>query len=141
MSQVYGDTHIEDKDARVEVEMAGSYPLEVKNIKGDIEVSIPQGAGYTVDAHTHNGDIVSDFPLQTSGDENKTTTGNIGKGGPRLALSTEHADVRIRKGGDISAPPAVATTSRAPSASKASPPAGVPHLKTPKAEPVQPVSQ
>jgi DUF4097 and DUF4098 domain-containing protein YvlB len=145
MSQVFGDTHIEDKDARVELEMGGSYPVDVKNIKGDVEVSVPEGAGYTVDARTHNGDIVSDFPLEITGDENKTITGNIGKGGPRMTLSTEHADLRIRKGGEAPAAPAVPSAPKlgaAPRAPAAPAAPGVPHLKpAPKAPPAEPVSQ
>jgi DUF4097 and DUF4098 domain-containing protein YvlB len=142
MSQVFGDTHIEDKDARVELEMGGSYPVDVKNVKGDIEVSVPEGAGYTVDARTHNGDIVSDFPLEISGDENKTIVGTIGKGGPRMTLSTEHADLRIRKGGEVPAPPAPPSAPKLGAAPKAPTAPGVPHLKAaPKAPPAEPVSQ
>jgi DUF4097 and DUF4098 domain-containing protein YvlB len=136
MSQVFGDTHIEDRDARVELGMAGAYPVDVKDQKGDVEVSLPPGINQSVDARTHNGDIVSDFPLEVSGDENKTMTGNIGKGGPRLTLYTEHADLRLRKGDEASltppAPPAKPATPAAPS---------VPHLKSSKAEAAKTVSQ
>ena len=83
MSQVWGETDIEDRDGRVELEMAGSFPVQVKNEKGDVEIALPPGANVTVDAHTRNGDIVSDFPLSIGGDEDKTMTGNIGSGGPR----------------------------------------------------------
>jgi Putative adhesin/Domain of unknown function (DUF5668) len=137
MSQVSGDTHIEDRDARVELGMSGSYPVEIKNEKGDIEVSLPANAGFTVDARTHNGDIVSDFPLQTSGDEDKTATGNIGKGGPKLVLSTSHADIKLSKSTQESEAPA-APKPTAP-AKPAAP--GVPHLKSSKAEPAEPVNQ
>jgi hypothetical protein len=149
MTQIFGDTHIEDKNARVELEMAGSYPVDVKNIKGDIEISLPTGSGVTVDARTRNGDVVSDFPLEITGDENKTVSGNVGKGGPKIVLSTEHADLRIRKGGDVAVLPPVPTVPKvsgapavkAPKAATA-PPApssvpgapGVPHLKPSKAE-------
>jgi DUF4097 and DUF4098 domain-containing protein YvlB len=131
MSQVFGETHIEDRDARVELDMAGSYPVTVKNEKGDVEVSLPEGVSETVDAHTHNGEIVSDFPLQISGDEDKTATGTIGKGGPHLVLSTEHADLRLRKNEAPASP-------QKPSAPGAP---GVPHLKTSKGQAVSPVAQ
>jgi DUF4097 and DUF4098 domain-containing protein YvlB len=143
MSQVSGDTHIEDKDARVELEMAGSYPVDVKNNKGDIEVALPAGAAVTVDARTHNGDVVSDFPLEISGDSDKTMTGNIGKGGPRMTLSTEHADLRLRKGGDTMPIPPTPPTTKVPAAPKATtaPTATVPHLKPSKGDTTEPVSQ
>lgn len=139
MSQVYGDTHIEDRDGRVELDMAGAYQVEVKDNKGDVEVSLPPGVNQTVDMRTHNGDIVSDFPLQISGDENKTMSGNIGNGGPRLVLSTEHADLGLHKGdaaGPLPPLPAVGSTKALPPAPK------VPHLKPSKGEAAPtPVSQ
>ena len=143
MSQVFGDTHIEDHDARVELDMAGSFPVEVKNNKGDVEVSLPPSASVSVEARTHNGDIVSDFPLQISGDEDKTMTDTIGKGGPRLALSTEHADIRLRKGDEASVltsppPPAAPKVQAAPKAPAAP---AAPHLKPSKGETSTPVAQ
>ena len=128
LSQVTGETHIEDRNGRVEVEMAGSYPLEIKDEKGDVEVALPANANVTIDARTHNGDIVSDFPLSQSGDEDKTISGNIGRGGPKVVLSTEHADLRIRKGGDAAAP-AEPVAPKAPAAPK-----NVPHLKSSKTD-------
>jgi hypothetical protein len=144
MSQVYGDTYIEDRDARVELDMAGSYPVEIKNQKGDVEVSLPPNATQTVDARTHNGDIVSDFPLEISGDDDKRMTGTIGKGGPKLVLSTEHADLRLRKGEEAAPLSTLSTPPKAPAAPKAPavPPApGVQHLKTSKGTDATPVAQ
>jgi DUF4097 and DUF4098 domain-containing protein YvlB len=141
MSQVYGDTYIEDRDARVELDMAGSYPVEVKNEKGDVEVSLPPNAAQTVDARTHNGDIVSDFALEISGDNDKTMTGNIGKGGPKLVLSTEHADLRLRKGDEVAPLSSLSVPPKAPAAPKAPPAPGVPHLKPSKGAEATPVTQ
>jgi len=141
MSQVFGDTHVEDRDARVELGMAGSYAVDVKNAKGDVEISLPPNVAASVDARTHNGDIVSDFPLSIMGDENKTATGTIGKGGPRLVLSTEHADLHIRKGDEAPELPALTSVPKVPVAPKAPQVPGVPHLKTPKGEPAPTVTQ
>lgn len=141
LSQVYGDTQIEDHDARVELDMAGAYPVDVKNKKGDVEVSLPPGVSESVDARTHNGDIVSDFPLEISGDEDKTMTGNIGKGGPKLTLSTEHADLKLRKGDEVSSTPPAPASPKAPGAPKAPPAPAAPHLKASKGETAEPVTQ
>jgi len=150
MSQVFGDSHIEDRDGRVELGMAGSYAVEVKNQKGDVEIALPPGANATVDARTHNGDIVSDFPLVIGGDEDKTMSGTIGKGGPRLTISTEHADLRIRKGDEPPAPPAPPAAPKAPAppatpkapAPPATPKApAVPHLKSSTSETPATVAQ
>jgi DUF4097 and DUF4098 domain-containing protein YvlB len=145
LNQIYGDTHIEDHDGRVELGMAGSYAVEVKNRKGDVELSLPPGVSATVDARTRNGDIVSDFPLAISGDNDKTATGEIGKGGPRIELSTEHADLRLRKGDDAGPLPGIQAvpkvTSKAPSAPKAPPAPGAPHLKASTGETPTTVTQ
>jgi DUF4097 and DUF4098 domain-containing protein YvlB len=142
LSQVFGDTHIEDHDARIELDMGGSYPVEVKNNKGDVELSLPPGVAVTVDARTHNGDIVSDFPLAVSGDEDKTMTGSIGKGGPKVSLYTEHADLKIRKGDETPTLPSLSGLPKAQPAPKAPPAPGAPHLKASKGDtPAQPVTQ
>ena len=146
LSQVYGDTHIEDRDARVELDMGGSFPVEVKNSKGDIEVALPPSASATVDGRTHNGDIVSDFPLTISGDEDKTISGNIGKGGPRLSISTEHADLKLRKADEAPPLPPLVVPGKPPAppattAPKAPAAPNVPHLKPSKGETTAPVTQ
>jgi hypothetical protein len=94
-----------------------------------------------VEARTHNGDIVSDFPLSISGDEDKTMTGTIGKGGPKLVLSTEHADLRLRKGDEAPPMPALSGLPKAPAAPKAPAPPSAPHLKASKGEEATPVTQ
>lgn len=141
LSQVYGDVEIEDHDARVELDMAGSYTVDVKNNKGDVEVSLPPGVNASVDARTHNGDIVSDFPLQISGDEDKTMVGNIGKGGPKVTLYTEHADLRLRKGDEAPPLPALAVPPEAAAFPKVQLPQRAPHLKASKGEAATPVVQ
>jgi DUF4097 and DUF4098 domain-containing protein YvlB len=143
MSQVYGDTQIEDHDGRVELDMAGSYVVDVKNRKGDVEISLPPNATQTVDARTRNGDIVSDFPLEISGDDDKTATGNIGKGdGPKLTLYTEHADLRIRKEDEAPPPlPGLSPVPRVPAVPKVPLAPGAPHLKASKGETPAPVAQ
>jgi DUF4097 and DUF4098 domain-containing protein YvlB len=148
MTQVYGDSQIEDKDGRIELDLAGAYSAEVKNSKGDIDITLPPGVGEIVDGRTHNGDVVSDFPLTITGEDDKRITGNIGKGGPKLTLSTQDADVHLRKGLDTPPPvPSVAGAQKAPlppiapTAPKGPLAPGVPHLKTQKVQPSEPVTQ
>jgi DUF4097 and DUF4098 domain-containing protein YvlB len=132
LSQIYGDSYVEDRDGRISVEPAGAYSVEAKNGKGDVEVTLPPNASATVNGHTRNGDIVTDFALAVSGDESKTVNGRIGSGASRIILSAENGDLRIKKGSGFpaapSAPPAVAAPN-------------VPHLKTPKVLPPHPTAQ
>jgi len=114
--------------------------VEAKNSKGDVEVTLPPNASATVDGHTRNGDIVTEFGLSVSGDESKTVSGRIGNGGSKIVLNAQNGDVRIKKGSAFPAapplPPSVAVAPKPPGA----PPNG-PHLKTPKALPPHPVAQ
>jgi DUF4097 and DUF4098 domain-containing protein YvlB len=138
LSQIYGDSYVEDRDGRVSVEPAGPFNVEAKNSKGDVELTLPPNATGTVDGHTHNGDIVSEFGLTVSGDEDKSVSGRIGSGSSRIVLSSSNGDLRIKKGPAFPAAPVVPNPPMAPSISA---PPNARHLKTPKALPAQPVTQ
>jgi DUF4097 and DUF4098 domain-containing protein YvlB len=139
LSQIYGDTHVEDRDGRVSIEPAGNYAVDAKNSKGDVEVSLPPSAAANVTIHTHNGDIVSDFPMPTSDEDNKSASFEIGGGGAHIDLSTDNGDVRLKKGSAFPAvpppPPSMGAVPRPPT------PPSAPHLRTPKALPAEPVTQ
>jgi DUF4097 and DUF4098 domain-containing protein YvlB len=141
LSQIYGDTYVEDRDGRIAVEPAGNYAVDAKNNKGDVEVSLQPNASASVNLRTRNGDIVSDFAMPSVDDENenKSAAFQIGSGGTRIVLSTDNGDVHIKKGSVFPpAPPTPPMLSKAPKAPDAP---GAPHLKAPKAAPTEPVVQ
>jgi DUF4097 and DUF4098 domain-containing protein YvlB len=138
LSQIYGDTYVVDRDGRVSVEPAGNYGVDAKNSKGDIELSLPPNISATVNARTHNGDIVSDYPIPSSDDENKSATFQIGTGSSRIVLATDNGDVHIKRGSAFPAVPPPPAVAGAPSAPE---PPRAPHLRTPKPLPPQPVTQ
>jgi DUF4097 and DUF4098 domain-containing protein YvlB len=133
LTQIFGDTYVEDRDGRIAIEPAGSYAVEAKNRKGDVELRLPPNARASLTGNTRNGDVVSDFPLAISGDESKTVSGTIGAGGPKVTLEAENGDIHIKRGDEAPpAPPAAAASPAAPNA---------PHLKAPKVPAAAPVSQ
>jgi len=134
LSQISGDSYVEDKDGRISIEPAGNYGVDAKNSKGDVEVTLPPNASATVNAQTHNGDILTDFGLPINGQENKSVSARIGSGSSRIVLSADNGDVHIKKGSasQPAAPLAPANKAAAPKA---------PKLKANKALPAQPVSQ
>jgi DUF4097 and DUF4098 domain-containing protein YvlB len=133
LTQVYGDSYVEDRDGRIAIEPAGSYAVEARNLKGDVELSLPPNAQASLTGSTRNGDVVSDFPLSISGDESKTVSGKIGAGGPKVTLMAENGDIHIKRGDEAPpAPPAAAALPASPNA---------PHLKAPKVPVAPPVSQ
>jgi hypothetical protein len=86
-----------------------------------------------VNGRTHNGEVLTDFGLSVTGDEDKTVTGKIGSGTAHIELTTENGDLHIKKGSPESATPATATA--APDAVNGK------HLKSKSTLPEQPVAQ
>jgi len=139
LSQIYGDTYVEDRDGTISVEPAGNYAVDARNTKGDVELTLPPSVSDSVNAHTHNGDIVSDYPIPSSEGDDKTANFQIGSGGTKVTLNSDNGDIRIKKGSAFPAVPPAPEMGEAPAAPE-SPRA--PHLKAPtKPMPPQPVTQ
>lgn len=131
LSQIYGDTSVQDRDGRIAVEPAGAYGVEARNSKGDVEITLPPEASATVAGRVHNGDIVTDYGLAVSGEQDKNVSGRIGAGAARIALDTSDGDVRIKKGPSFDPLPNPAQAAEAaPKVPKAPNVPGVPHLKS-----------
>ncbi len=139
LNQIYGGSYVDNRDGSVSVAPAGAFAVEVRNAKGDIELTLPPDASATVSGRTHNGDVVSDYELTVSGDEDKTVSGKIGAGGPRIYLSADNGDLHIKKGPAFPATPPAPETAAGDEAP--APPAHARHLKSREALPPQPVTQ
>jgi DUF4097 and DUF4098 domain-containing protein YvlB len=136
LSQIYGDTYVEDRDGNISIEPAGTYNVEAKSDrgKGDIELTLPPNASASVNAYTHNGDILSDYPVSLPEGESKRVAFAVGSGGAKINLTTDVGDVRIKKGSGFPAPSVSANPPKPPA------PPSAPHLKAPKT-PAEPVTQ
>ena len=98
LNQIYGDIYVETRDGRISVEPAGAYSVEARNNSGGVEVTLPPNASATVNARTHNGEIISDYPIPATEGENKLATFTIGAGASKIVLNASNGDVRIKKG-------------------------------------------
>lgn len=138
LTQIYGDTFVQDRDGNISIAPAGPFGIEARNTsgKGDLEITLPPNASASVDGRTHNGDITSDFPLEISGDQSKSVTGRIGSGAAKIVLSTDVGDVNIKRGSGFPATPSTPDVSEAPPSAP-----HAPHLKAPKTPPPAPVTQ
>ena len=131
LSQIYGDTVVSNSRGEISIEPAGNFSIDAKNGKGDVEITLPPDVSATIDGRTHNGDIVTDYPLVVNGDEGKTVSGKLGSGQGKITLNADVGDIHIKKGPGF--PPAPPT----PPA-----PGNATHLKAPKsAPPEEPVTQ
>jgi DUF4097 and DUF4098 domain-containing protein YvlB len=137
LSQIYGDTYVEDRDGNISIEPAGPFNVEAKSDrgKGDIELTLPPNASAAVNAYTHNGDILSDYAVSLPEGESKRVAFNVGSGGAKVNLSTDVGDVRIKKGSGFPTAPSVSSNPPRPPAAP-----NAPHLKAPKT-PAEPVTQ
>ena len=95
-------------------------------------MTLPPNVQATVSGSTRNGDIISDFPITITGDEDKSVNGRIGAGTAKISLNTDNGDLHIKR---ASSEPA------APPAPPAPPVKGALHLHAPKALPESPVTQ
>ena len=138
LNQIYGDSYVEDRDGRVSVEPAGNNGVEVKNSKGDVEVSLQPNASASVNLRTRNGDLVSDYNMPSVDGDTKVATFQVGSGSARIVLSTDNGDIHVKKGSAFSSTPPTPETENGAKPSEA--PKG-PHLKTPKPLPPEPVTQ
>ncbi|HEV2324483.1 MAG TPA: DUF4097 family beta strand repeat-containing protein [Terracidiphilus sp.] len=135
LSQIYGDSFVQDSTGDVSVAPAGPFGVQASNGKGGVDLTLPPNAAGTVDGRTHNGDIESDYPLTISGDVNKTVTGKIGAGGPKIVLSAVDGDLHIQKGPPVPPQPPAPPAPGEPASGH------VRHLRAPSTGPVEPVAQ
>jgi len=100
LNGVSGDVRLEDENGSVELHINKLGSTQVENRKGDIQVYVPDKAGFQVDARSRGGDVETDFDslkVDNSNDQ-AVATGTIGGGGPRLILNNEHGNIELRKG-------------------------------------------
>ena len=102
LDDVSGDANVEN--ANGELEFHAGKPLgnlQLTNKNADINLFLPGGASFQVNATVRRGEISSDFGgISTSNSENEgRASGVFGSGGPKVEISNEHGDVQIRKAG------------------------------------------
>jgi DUF4097 and DUF4098 domain-containing protein YvlB len=127
---ITGDLRVDDGDGDISVgALAPLGEIGVHNRNGAINLTVPRGAGFELQATAKNGDIESklDLPITSTG-QGHTIAGTVGKGGPRVELAADHGDIEIT------------TTDMAPS--PPAPPSGpaVPDLPSPPSPPSPPGS-
>src|ERR1700677_2137644 len=92
---ITGDLHVEDGDGDISVgALAPLGELQIHNRNGAIHLTVPQGAGFQLQATARNGDIDSklDLPVHSAG-AGQSISGKVGNGGPRGELVADHGDI------------------------------------------------
>jgi DUF4097 and DUF4098 domain-containing protein YvlB len=99
---------VQNDNGGVEVSMRSLGNVQIDNRNGDINLTVPDKAGFRLDARTREGEIQSDFPdfKIENGDHESKASGTFGNGAAHIVLNNEHDGIEIRK---TSAKAAVAT--------------------------------
>ena len=91
------------------VDLTGAPPLgdlSIANRNGEVNLTLPQHSGYTVDAETTDADIHTDLDLHSTTHGSRTSlSGTVGTGGPRITVRTTHLNVDIHTRPEAPLPP------------------------------------
>jgi DUF4097 and DUF4098 domain-containing protein YvlB len=100
---VSGDVRVQDDNGAVELLMRTVGNMQIDNRNGDIQLSLPEKAGFRLDARTRDGEIQSDFAeLKVSNEEHESkANGSVGNGSSHIVLNNEHDNIEIRKAGAL----------------------------------------
>jgi DUF4097 and DUF4098 domain-containing protein YvlB len=94
-----GPIDVEVERASVRLVPAGAItaPVKVQATHGGVELEVPTGSRFDLQATAENGQVHSDVPGMTSAQSGSgTLSGALGGGGNLVQLSTKHGDVTLR---------------------------------------------
>jgi DUF4097 and DUF4098 domain-containing protein YvlB len=119
LDRVAGDVSVTTSDGTVDVTSAPPLGnVTIQNRNGSVNLTVPEQAGFEVEAETRDGDVDSDLPLTRHEDHHsKGLTGTVGGGGPLIRINTTQNDISLKKGVIAPLPPpapAVPSITRAP---------------------------
>jgi len=99
LEEVSGDVRLQDDNGAIEVGMRTLGNVQIDSRNGDIQLSLPDKAGFRLDAQTRDGEIQSEFPeLKVNNDEHQAkASGSVGNASSHIVLNNEHDGIEIRK--------------------------------------------
>jgi len=99
LEDVSGDVRLQDANGGIEVSMRSLGNVQIDSRSGTINLSVPDKAGFRVDARTRDGEIQSDFPelkIENTDHESKAS-GTVGNGASHIVLNNEHDGIEIHR--------------------------------------------
>jgi len=116
LESVSGDVRLQDDNGTVELGMRTLGNIQIDNRNGDVQLTIPEKAGFRLDARTRSGgEIQSEFPeLKVNNDEHESkASGTVGSGASHIVINNEHEGIGIRKASNAPPPPTPPTPGKA----------------------------
>jgi Putative adhesin/Domain of unknown function (DUF5668) len=99
LSRIAGDIAVTNRNGAITLTAApamGNITIEDRN--GEVNATLPENAGFQVDARTAHGQVNTAFPLSSSESRDSTTlTGRVGVGGPTVRIVTSNSDISLNK--------------------------------------------
>jgi DUF4097 and DUF4098 domain-containing protein YvlB len=101
LENVSGEVQVTNSNANVQLRSADKLPLgqiSIVNRNGSVELTLPAKASFRLEAIAEKGEIQSDFGLNKNAQNgDSTANGQIGQGGPKIQINSQHGSVSIRK--------------------------------------------
>jgi hypothetical protein len=100
LDEVSGDVRLQDDNGTIEVGMRSLGNVQIDNRNGDVQLSVPEKAGFRLDARVRDGEIQSDFPelsINNDDDHESRASGSVGNGASHIVVNNEHDGFEIRK--------------------------------------------
>lgn len=127
LDRVQGSVQVTNRNGAVAVtQVPPLAAVQIQNEHGSVDVGLPSGAGFVLNATTRNGDLENDFGLTAhDNDSTHSLQQAVGGGGPTVSINTTDGDLTLRKSSVAPLPPAppappkITTAPVAPKAPKA----------------------
>jgi DUF4097 and DUF4098 domain-containing protein YvlB len=104
--RIAGDIDVSNSDGSVD--LVATAPLgnvSVDDRNGEVNLTLPDHAAFTIDAETRGGEINTDLDLKpVTQNDTATLQGAVGKGGPHIMLRTTHLNIAIHARAGAPAP-------------------------------------
>jgi hypothetical protein len=120
---VSGDVRLKDDNGSIELVMRSLGNVQVDNRNGEVQLAVPEKAGFRLDARTRGGEIQSEFPELTvnNGEHEAKASGSVGNGMSHIVINNEHEGIEIRKASNVPPPPPMPPAAGKPAKSLPSP--------------------
>lgn len=106
LDRVTGDIKVVNSHGDVDVHVVQpTGTLTVDNQNGNVNVSLPSQAKFTLSAETSDGDTHSDFPDSNTHGARGLLSGSVNGGGSSVHLNTSHGDINISRNSMPALPP------------------------------------
>ncbi len=138
-----GPTNIQNSDGDVDLQMVAPFgDIEVHNNNGGIQLTVPRGASFHLNATASEGDVSSDIRLTNADSGDHSLRGDFGSGASmaRITLAADHGDIRIQQG-SVEAPERPEQPEMPERPERPPLPPKAPHLKAPAGTVPEPTAQ